>query len=192
MNSLGEIYFELRNLEESEKYYLKALEINSESHQSLNNLAGFYLETNNSEKALKFYKKALKIFPDEPTILENISKAYFNLNENLRAKELTKKALKIRSSASGKKLMSFIYFKDKEFAKAWKYFDGRLGEDNFIYKNNSYNLIKDKLLNQRKIDPKKQLLIVREQGVGDEILYGSMYKNILENFENTYIEMMRD
>ena len=32
------------------------------------------------------------------------------------------------------------------------------------------------------------MLIIREQGVGDEILYGSMYKNILENFENTYIE----
>ena len=62
MNSLGEIYFELRNLEKSEKYYLKAIEINPESHRSLNNLAGFYLETNNSEKALKLYKKALKFF----------------------------------------------------------------------------------------------------------------------------------
>ena len=188
LNSLGEIYFELRNLEKSEKYYLKAIEINPDSHRSLNNLAGFYLETNNSEKALKLYKKALKIFPNEPTILENISKAYFSLNEILTAKELTKKALKIRSSASGKKMMSYIYFKDKKFTKAWKYFDGRLEDDNFIYKNNSYNLIKNKLLHQRKIDPKKQLLIIREQGVGDEILYSSMYKNILENFKNTYIE----
>ena len=84
--------------------------------------------------------------------------------------------------------MSFIYFKEKKYKKAWKYFDGRLEEDNFIYKNNSYNLIKDKLLNQKIIDPKKQLLIIREQGVGDEILYGSMYKNVLENFENAYIE----
>ena len=72
-------------------------------------------------------------------------------------------------------------FKRKKFLEAWKYFDGRLEEDNFIYKNNSYNLIKEKLL-IKKIDPKKQLLIIREQDVGDEILYGSMYKNILENF----------
>ncbi len=188
LNSLGEVYFELKNLEKSEKYYTKALEINPDSHRSLNNLAGFYLETNNSEKALKLYKKALRISPNEPTILENISKAYFSLNESLTAKELTKKALKIRSSASGKKMMSYIYFKDKKFTKAWKFFDGRLEDDNFIYKNNSYNLIKNKLLHQRKIDPKKQLLIIREQGVGDEILYSSMYKNILENFENTFIE----
>ena len=62
LNSLGEIYFELRNLKKSEKYYLKALEINPDSYQSLNNLAGFYLETNNSEKALKFIKKLLEFF----------------------------------------------------------------------------------------------------------------------------------
>ena len=110
------------------------------------------------------------------------------MNESVTAKEYTKKALKIRNSASGKKMMSFIYFKDKKFREAWKYFDGRLEEDDFIYKNNSYTLIKDKLLHQRNIDPKKQLLIIREQGVGDEILYGSMYKNILESFENTHIE----
>ena len=35
---------------------------------------------------------------------------------------------------------------------------------------------------------KKNLLIIREQGVGDEILYGTMYKDVLESFENTYIE----
>ena len=188
LNSLGDIYYELRNLAESEKYYLKALEINPDSHHSLNNLAGFYLETNNSERALKLYKKALRIFPDEPTILVNISKAYFSLNDSLTAKKLTKKALKIRSSASGKKMMSYIYFKDKKFTKAWRYFDGRLEDDNFVDTNNSYNLVKDKLVHQRKINPKKELLIIREQGVGDEILYGSMYKNILENFENAYIE----
>ena len=57
---------------------------------------------------------------------------YFSLNRILTAKELTKKALKIRSSAAGKKMMSYIYFKDKKFTKAWKYFDGRLEDDNFI------------------------------------------------------------
>ena len=41
----------MRNLEESEKFYLKALEIEPNSHQALNNIAGYYLETNNSEKA---------------------------------------------------------------------------------------------------------------------------------------------
>ena len=45
-----------------------------------------------------------------------------------------------------------------------------------------------KLLNKKVINPKKNLLIIREEGVGDEILYGTMYKDVLESFENTYIE----
>ena len=188
LNSIGDVYYEMRNLEESEKFYLKALEIEPNSHQALNNIAGYYLETNNSEKALLYYEKALKVFPDEPTVLENISKTYFTLNKNELAKKLCKKALSIRTSSSGNKLLSFLYFKEEKFNKAWKFFDGRLKEDNFIYKNNSYNLVKNKLLNQKSIDPKKSLLIIREQGVGDEILYSSIYKNVLESFKDIYIE----
>ena len=54
----------------------------------------------------------------------------------------------------------------------------------FIYKNKSYDLVKNKLLNQTAIDPKKSLLIIREQGVGDEILYSSMYSDLLSDFNN--------
>jgi tetratricopeptide (TPR) repeat protein len=188
LNSIGEVYYELRNLNKSEKYYLKALRIKPDSYQTLNNIAGFYLETNNSEKALLFYERALKFFPNESTVLGNISKTYFSLNQNKLAKKFSTKSLSIRSSASVHKLLSNIYLKEENFIKAWEHFDGRLNEDNFIYRNDSFDLIKDKLLHKRKIDPKKQLLIIREQGVGDEILYATMYKDVLENFSNTYIE----
>ena len=188
LNSIGEVYYELRNLKKSEEYYLKALELKPDSYQTLNNIAGFYLETNNSEKALLFYERALKCFPDEPTILANISKTYFSLNKNELAKKFSKKSLSIKSSATAHKLLSNVYLKEENFIKAWEHFDGRLNEDNFIYRNDSYDLIKNKLLHKRKIDEKKQLLIIREQGVGDEILYGTMYKDVLENFTNTYIE----
>ena len=188
LNSIGDVYYEMRNLEESEKFYLKALDVEPNSYQTLNNIAGYYLETNNSEKALLYYQKALEVFPDEPTILENISKTYFSLDKNDLAEKLCKKALSIRKSSSGNKLLSFLYFKEKKFNKAWKFFDGRLREVDFIYKNNSYDLIKNKLLNQKTIDLKKSLLIIREQGVGDEILYSSIYKNVLESFKDIYIE----
>ena len=188
LNSIGDVYYEVRSLKKSEEHYLKALEIKPDSYQTLNNLAGFYLETNNSQKALTLYEKALNLFANEPTILENISKTYFSLDKTKLAKKFCKKSLDIINSPSCHKLLSNIYLKEENFIKAWGHFDGRLNEDNFIYRNESYNLIKAKLLNKRKINQKKQLLIIREQGVGDELLYGTMYKDILENFENTYIE----
>ena len=74
------------------------------------------------------------------------------------------------------------------FKKAWGYFDGRLGLNDFIVKNESYEIIKLKLLKRRKINQDKKLLVIREQGVGDEILYGTIYKDLLDTFSNTVIE----
>ena len=69
-----------------------------------------------------------------------------SLNKNQLAKKLCKQALRIRNSYSGEKLLSFIYFKEEKFDKAWKFFDGRLKEEDLIYNNYSYDLIKNKLL----------------------------------------------
>ena len=38
---------------------------------------------------------------------------------------------------------------------------------------------KKKLLRNKNIIPSKKLLIIREQGVGDEILYGTIYEDLL-------------
>lgn len=188
LNSIAEVNYEMRNLEISEEYYLKALHLKPDSYQTLNNIGGFYLETNDSEKALTYYERALKLFANEPTILNNLAKTYFSLNKNELAKKTCKKSLKISNSPSTQKFLSHIYLKEGNYPKAWEYFDGRIYEDNFKYGNKSYSLVKDKLLNKKVINPKKNLLIIREEGVGDEILYGTMYKDVLECFENTYIE----
>ncbi len=188
LNSIGKLYFEIWNLKKSEDFYFKALQFNPKSYQTLNNLAGFYLETNRSKKALIYYKKALDILPNEATILSNISKTYLSLSNIEKAEEYCLSALKIRSEDSFKKILSIIYFQKQNFKRAWQYFDGRLGLNDFIEKNKSYKLISKKLLRNKKIDPNKKLLIVREQGVGDEILYGTIYHDLLKNFEQLFIE----
>ena len=189
LNSLAKLNYEEWKLDEAEKNYLKAYKINPKSYQTINNLAGFYLETNNSIKAKEYFLIALKHKPNEPTILNNLSKAYMSLDNLELAKQFSKKSLKINNSDSTKKTLSLIYLKEQNFQKAWEFFDGRLGLKDFVQKNESYNLIKKKLLNKKKINPDKKLLIIREQGVGDELLYGTMYKSVIETFDNVIIEM---
>ena len=188
LNSMGRLYFEMWNLEKAENFYLKALDQKRSSYQTLNNIAGFYLETNNSKKALLYYQEALKILPNEPTILNNLSKAYLSLNKLDEAEKNCLLAIKIKDDDSFKKILSIIYFRKQNYEKAWKYFDGRLGLNEFAKKNDSYTLIKTKLLRNKNIIPSKKLLIIREQGVGDEILYGTIYEDLLNAHNDTIIE----
>ncbi len=188
LNSLGKCYFETWQLEKAEISYQKALEENPRSHQTLNNLGGLYLETNKSEKALVYFFKALDVMPDEPSILNNLAKTYLSLDNIVEAEKYCELALKVKVDDSFKKVLSIINFRKLDFKKAWFYFDGRLGLDQFIKRNESYEVIKKKLLKNKKINPNKKLLVIREQGVGDEILYGTIYEDLLNKFNDIVIE----
>ena len=89
-------------------------------------------------------------------------------------------ALKIdKNNDEIKKTFALILFRKLDFKKAWKFFDGRLGLSDFESKNASLVYVKNKLFNGSTLENNSKILILREQGVGDEILYGSMYGDLL-------------
>ncbi len=190
LNSLGRIYQEKRDILKAEKYFLKALEINDSSFYILNNIAGLYREKLNYNKAISYYKKALLINPNNPYIYNNLSKIYFDLDDHEKAIKNSIKALNIKSDDGDiQKTISFIYLKDHNFQKGWEYFDGRLDLDDFKEKNDYVRKLNSKIFRSNKLKNKQdKFLVVREQGVGDEILYSSMYDEFLNDIENTRIE----
>ena len=190
LNSLGRTYHEKRESVKAEQYYLRALEIDKSSFYLLNNIAGFYREELNYDKAISYYKKAQSINPNNAYIYNNLSKIYFDLNNHKDAKKNSFKALEIKSDDGDiQKTLSFIYLKDYEFDKAWNYFEGRLDLDSFLLKNNYVQKLNSKLHRSNIIkNKKKKFLVVREQGIGDEILYGSMYGDLLDDIQNVTIE----
>ena len=190
LNSLGRTYHEKRESVKAEQYYLRALEIDKSSFYLLNNIAGFYREELNYDKAISYYKKAQSINPNNAYIYNNLSKIYFDLNNHKDAKKNSFRALEIKSDDGDiQKTLSFIYLKDYEFDKAWNYFEGRLDLDSFLQKNNYVQKLNSKLHRSSIIkNKKKKFLVVREQGIGDEILYGSMYGDLLDDIENVTIE----
>ena len=190
LNSLGRTYHEKREAVKAEKYYLKALEINKLSFYVLNNIAGFYREELNYDKAINYYEQALSINPNNAYIYNNLSKIYFDLNNHKEAKKNSFKAMEMKGDDGDiKKTLSFIYLKDHDFDKGWNYFEGRLDLDDFVKKNDYVQKLNNKIYRLNIVKNKKnKFLIVREQGVGDEILYSSMYEDVLEDLENTMIE----
>ena len=190
LNSLGRIYHEKRDTEKAEKFFLDALEIDALSFNVTNNIAGFYREVGKSNKAIEYYKKAISLNPNNSYIYNNLSKTYFDLNMHDDAKDYSYRALKLKpNDGDVQKTLSFIYLKDHDFENGWNYFDGRLSLNDFKIKNKNIEKLNKKLFRKKEISKSKsKFLIVREQGVGDEILYGSMYGDLLKNIENITIE----
>ena len=190
LNSLGRVYHEKRDTEKAEKYFLEALKIDEFSYHVTNNIAGFYREEGRSNKAIEYYKKAISLNSSNPYIYNNLSKTYFDLNNHEDAKKNSFKALELKpGDGDVQKTLSFIYLKDHDYENGWDYFEGRLALNDFIKKNNYIEKLNKKLFRKKSLDKSKdKFLVVREQGVGDEILYGSMYGEILKNVENITIE----
>lgn len=83
-----EIYFLLglafkNNIEyeNSEKAYLKALELNPKSEKTCYNLASLYLFLNNPKKAIEYFKKCLEINPDDKEVLYFLALGYFRIKD---------------------------------------------------------------------------------------------------------------
>ena len=190
LNSLARTYHQKREKIKAEEYYIRALKIDKLSFYLLNNIAGFYREESSYDKAIDYYKQALSINPNNAYIYNNLAKIYFDLNDHKKAIENSLKALKMKKNDGDiQKTISFIYLKDHDFENGWNYFDGRLDLEDFKEKNNYIKKLNNKLYRSNNLNNKiGKLLVVREQGVGDEILYSSMYEDLLNDIKNTVIE----
>ena len=81
-----------------------------------------------------------------------------------------------------------LLLKQGRYKEAWKLFDGRLKLNAFHEKNINIDNINKKLSNNKEFIREDKILVVREQGIGDEILYASMYADMLKKYPNTYFE----
>ena len=78
----------------------------------------------------------------------NIGCSYAYLEDFKNAEIYYKKSLKIDPNFQlCKRNLSILYLHKRNYQNAWKYFDGRIGLDEFRHKNNIIHNIKNKLWN---------------------------------------------
>ena len=87
-----------------------------------------------------------------------------------------------------KKNYALLLLAQQKYKDAWLIYDGRLNLSDFLFKNSTLNNVKDKLWNNQVLKKGDKILIIKEQGIGDEILFSSMYPELIKSFPNCYIE----
>ncbi len=188
-NNLGVCLLELEKLNEAYKIFKDAYKIDPDNTKTLLNLGNVLSLQDNILEAIKIYSKALNFSPNNQEILSNIAICYCRENKEKEAKIYYDKAIKINPyDYKLKYAYCTLQLKLNNFTSSWDLFDSRLLIEKNKVKLNNFELLKNNLFEKLKVDTKDNILILREQGIGEEILFSSIYQEIIDNFKNVKIE----
>jgi len=133
-NKIGIAYHQLLELDMAKKYYERAVKLDRQYAEAINNLGTVYYARKSFRRAIGEYKKALRITPNSASILSNLGTGYFARKNYELASETYQKALALdpevfeRRSTQGVLLQDrsveerakFHYYLAKTYAKAGK------------------------------------------------------------------------
>jgi tetratricopeptide (TPR) repeat protein len=131
-NKTGIAYHQLLDLESAKKQYERAVKLDPQYAEAINNLGTVYYARKSYRRAVNEYKKALRIRPDSASFLSNLGTAYYARKQYAEMAAAYEKALEIdpdvfeRRSSTGTTLQErsveerakYHYFQAKMYAKA--------------------------------------------------------------------------
>ncbi|MDB4860158.1 hypothetical protein OAI01_01205 [Alphaproteobacteria bacterium] len=181
-NNLGKCYIDVEKLSLAYLNFKKAYKINSKSDLPLMNIGNILSLKDKNKLAIKFYMKAKEINPDNIQANDNI----IICNVRLKNFEWIEKKYQYnkRSDNLNHDLnlgYSYLLLNKKRFEEGFNLFDARLNTNSFSTKNKYHSNIINKLNKQKNLSKDSKILILKEQGVGDEVLFSSMYINLIQN-----------
>jgi len=178
--NLASVQKKLNNLISAKKNFYKSLEINSKHYPSLFNLANCYKQERDYENAITNYKKVLELKNDHQETFLNLGICYYDNLELEKAIECFNSGLKINPSnfkIQYNKALALL--KNGNFREGWECYESRWLIDDPIFQE--FKSYKDKFDNSTS----SRLLILAEQGIGDEIMFSEIlndfkeYKNLV-------------
>jgi len=187
-NNLGKTYFDLEDLDKAFILFKKAYKINKNFAKTLINIGNYLSLKDKNQFAVNAYKKALLYEPQNTEIFSNIALAYARNKDFDNTKKYYDKSIINRNVNPSLDLsLSYLYIYKNQFDQAWKLFESRKETSKFL-KSNKKSIIKKTSIAQKELILDKKILILREQGIGEEILFSSMYKELLSLNNNIKIE----
>ncbi len=167
--------------EEAEKYYNLALVVDEGYKDAIVGLGVINFQRSNYPECERLFKQALERKPNDSAILTNLANTYSAQGRYEEAFPLWEKALALKpSNAQARMNRGLANLGRGHFETAWHDYEDRFHEDNFIPER-----FKDLPQWPGPGHQTVPVLIWVEQGIGDEIMFASMYSelaNLKEKF----------
>ena len=183
--NLGNLFQEQERHEEAIIQYKKAIMINPNDEKIYNNLGLSYFGMNLYENALEEYKKAINLNPKYEEAIFGLGNSYDKIGKPDEAiKELSKVITMNPNHARAFINLAYIQLALGNFMDGWKNYGWRFKEE--INRESVLANLNIPLWDQSK--KIQNILVIAEQGVGDQILFYSLLNELLDfNFNVTVI-----
>ena len=170
LNNLGNVHYGRQEYDKAIELYETAIVFNPTYGDAHNNLANVLKDTGFLDEAIYHYKKSIEFRPDKAELYSNYSvvlKDKYELEESLRQVE---KAIELKPDfydAYWNKALAQLA--GKNYKDGWKSYEWRWKATNFdsTYLETSRPLWDGK---------KERVLIWQEQGIGDQIMFSTMFE----------------
>lgn len=160
----------------------RAIAENGEGFETLCCLALARFGVDDLEGAVATARKALRLHTDNASPYVVLGSALFELGQTEEALAAHRRALKIGDSATARYDIGLINLMRGRYREGWEGFDQRLQ----LKRNRAWRSCEPRwngsALNGR------SLVVMREQGLGDEIMYASCYPDLLKQSGRCHIE----
>ncbi len=188
LNNLSTCYRQLNEPIIAIDYLKKALKIHPNFTEGIINMGALLIETGRYQEGIKYLKNVEKKTNNSAVYL-NLAIGYFfseNFNEAEKYFEYTEKQ-DPNNDNFRKNYSSFLIYQQK-YKKAWKLFSKKINKEKFAISGSYIDNIRKKMSSFQNISKSDKILLIKEQGIGDEILFSSIYSDALNTYPNIIIE----
>ena len=174
----GNKYLINENIPKAIIYYEKLLLLDKNNTQAINNISYCYMLKDDYTNSKKYINRAIKTSPQNEFLYFNLGNLYKRFGKLNLALESYDKAIKIDSKNPNFQFnKSYVLLKKKLYKDAWNLYDNRIIAE---YKNKKiFKIIKNNIYKKNQCPINQKIIIVPEQGIGDQILFSSMYKEFI-------------
>ena len=182
---IGLAYFNSKEFNLAKTMFFRVLEINNYNDEAHMLLGNCYEKLGDLNQAKISYDRSISINPNNIDSINNLAAWYFIKGDMLETEKLYNLSInKNKNNADSRYYLSLCQLAQSNYTEGWLNFEYRWLANEYNSQKFKSNLPKFKFNND-----KKNLLVWKEQGVGDQILFMRFLKDIQPYVDNLFINI---
>ena len=186
--NLGLALQQQEQFDQAIQIYQQAIALQPNFVAPYNNLGILLTKQRKFDQAIKIYRQSIEIDPDNIEIYNNLGVIFQELGELEESAQSYHKAIKINPKfAEAHKNLGIALLLKGELDDGWKHYEWRNKCDDFPTEN---RIFPQPIWDGSNIAG-KSILVWAEQGIGDQIMFASIFEDLLKTKVDTIVECER-